>query len=65
MPEYPNAQEIREKLEPWPDLGDVQLGIRFVTAAVAVCDEAQREGGIFMDTQVIAKLQFIEKVLNG
>lgn len=67
VPEYPNVSEIRTRLDSLKfnyDAEQLTLG-NFIDEALKVCDEAEREGGIFMDVQMIAKLQFIEKVLNG
>lgn len=62
MADYPNISKIRTTLN---NACGKHLANRFDIEALKVLAEAEREGGIFMDVQMIAKLQFIEKVLNG
>ncbi len=57
---YPDVREIRKRLE------FLKVPDSFVTEAYKVCDEADRgPGRAIMDAQILAQLQFIEKVLNG
>ena len=57
--EYPNVPEIRKRLEM------LKVPSSFVEEAYKVCDEAEKHEPAVTDIQLIAKLQFIEKVLNG
>lgn len=77
MPEYPNVSEIRKCIERWIDLSPTETPdpyaprSSFLREAHKVCDEAEQavyctvSGAQVLDMQVLAKLQFIEKVLNG
>ncbi len=64
---YPSVLEIRKRLEM------LKVPDSFVAAAYEVCDEADasppvlygRTDSPMRDLQLIAKLQFIERVLNG
>lgn len=63
MAEYPDTKKIRARLEM------CKVPDSFVDAAYNVCDEV-RPGATLnpdstMDLQLIAKLQFIERVLDG
>lgn len=71
VPTYPNVAEIRKRLNLVRDASygdDAVLG-SFLVEALKVCDEAALEGETIgaprIDIQTIAKLQFIERVLNG
>jgi hypothetical protein len=57
---YPDPAEIRKRLDTsWIS------PVNFLLQAQRVCAEAEKRDHALNDIQVIAQLQFIEKVLNG